>query len=67
MSIAKQVEQTLDQEYEVLSNDPEFIKLAEFYKKMQTAGVAKKQSFSILPYDSIGQRTFQATVDRSTK
>ena len=67
MSITDRIKQTLETNAKELNKKGEFIKLRDFYKKMQQAGVAQKQPYSLPPLDTIGKRLQQLTTNKASR
>ena len=64
MQISKRVQKAMKETKRDFAKDPGFVKLSEFYQKMQNAGIAKKQEYSLPPLDTIGRRLNQAIVKK---
>jgi hypothetical protein len=63
MSIADRVKETIDIKHQEFDSDDEFQKLSEFYKQMQQAGIARKQTYSLPLPDTVGRRLYQITIN----
>ncbi len=66
MSISERVQLTLADSIAELNSNPEFIKLREFYKEMQEAGIAKKPTYTLPPQDTAGLQIYQQAPPRKT-
>lgn len=67
MAITDRVKHTLETDIKELNKKAEFVKLRDFYKKMQESGIAKKRSYSLPPLDTIGRRFRQPTTSKATR
>lgn len=64
MQIAKRVQKAMKETKRDFAKDPGFVKLSEFYQKMQNAGAVRKQEYTLPPLDTIGRRLNQAIVKK---
>lgn len=62
MQITKRMQKAIEETKREFAKSPEFTKLSEFYQEMQSAGIAKKQEYTLPPLDTIGRRLNQHIV-----
>ena len=67
MSVTDQIRQIVEAEKTRMENDPEFVRLRDFYAEMQKAGIAQKQSYTLPPLDTVGRRIYQGLSMKSAK
>ncbi|NOT58028.1 MAG: hypothetical protein HOP18_25775 [Deltaproteobacteria bacterium] len=67
MAITDRVTHTLETNLKELNKKAEFVKLRDFYKRMQESGVAKKPAYSLPPLDTVGRRFRQPTTSKATR
>ncbi len=67
MSLVERVQQCVAANEPQLNNDPEFVKLRDFYHEMQQAGIAKKATYSLPPLDTVGRRVYQLTASKTQR
>ena len=67
MLIADRVKQTLTANLKEPNKAEEFAKLQEFYQEMQRAGIARKQTYSLPPLDTVGRRLHQISTSKVSR
>jgi len=60
MNTVIELQKMLAEKERDFSENPDFVKLREFYEEMKRQGLAKKQEYALPLLDTAGQRLFQA-------
>jgi len=66
MSIEDRVKQAVEANSTERNKEQDFAKLRDFYTQAQQAGIAQKQTYTIPPLDTVGQRLYQMTVTKQS-
>ncbi len=67
MKIEERIQEAIIKTEASLNNNPEFVKLRDFYLAMQESGIAQKQEYTLPPLDTSGRRLHEMTVSKIIK